>query len=101
MSFDSYSRIFTVYYENQTQRFTILSESKETKVYPYISVSGSSNPNANFIDTLCMNFGEKEFKYEVPYGYLPWNKNNERHSCYCNKKTHSFDTLFIALILAL
>ena len=99
LGFDTYSRVFTVYYENQIQRFTILSETKETKAHLYIGVSGSSNPNANFIDTVSFNFGEKAFKYGLPYGYLPWGKNNKQYSCSCHKKTHSFIIFIVILML--
>ena len=99
LGFDTYSRIFTVYYEYQIQRFTILSESKETKVRPYIGVSGSDNPNANFIDTVSVNFGENEFKYGLPYGYLPLNKNNRRNSCNCHKRTCLFNVVIVTLML--
>lgn len=78
LSFDTYSRVFTVFYETQMRRFTILTSEKDTRVYPYFYEGSGSD---NFRDTISLNFGENPFKYEVPFGFLPWNQNFGIISC--------------------
>ena len=97
LGFDTYSRVFTINYENQIRKFTVLSSVIETKTYPYVVQAHSST--LNFVDTIYMNFGEKEFKYEVPYGYLPWNKSFKLHTCQYQRKTYSFKEFLIIIIL--
>ena len=78
LSFDTFSRIFTIYYESQIRRFTILTSEKDTRASPdFVEASGSDN----FCDTISLNFGEKPFKYNIPFGFLPWNQKFHFPSC--------------------
>ena len=73
LSFDSFQRIFTVNYNNQIRQFHVKSNEKATKITPILKEASDSEVR-NFVDTLSANFGEKNFTYSVPLGYLPWNK---------------------------
>jgi len=95
LGFHTYTRTFTIIYDNQTAKFTIRNEIKETSVSPMIF---EATP---FEDTISANFGENDFKYQVPYGFLPWNCQNREHSCLCRcMKINMIHTaLFIAVTL--
>ena len=73
LAFDSYSMIFTIYYETQIKRFSIKYQQnypKPQKFSPFFSEAYDDYLRWN--DTISLNFGEKPFRYNLPQGYLPW-----------------------------
>ena len=96
LSFDTFSRVFTIFYESQIRKFTILTSEKDTRASPYFYEATGSD---RYRDTISLNFGEKPFKYDVPFGFLPWNQNFRFASCnYRRSITLNMNALYFILI---
>ena len=83
LAFDTSSNIFSIFYKNQVKRYTIKSERKWKKVTSYLFEG--ADVGKTYKDTVKVNFGEENFVYSLPYGYIPWSKSTVA-SCKNNKR---------------
>ena len=78
VSFDTYTKIFSVFIGNEQRHFNI-SASKINVVEPLLREL-TSGGTEKYSDNIIVNFGPN-FEYDIPYGYLPWCKALPRNSC--------------------
>ena len=100
VAYDTFSQIFTIYYNNLFQHFNISCKSCGTKVSPYF-LEGTTGTERLFKDTIHVNFGSETFHYGPPLGYKPWNQNWIKITCFnqimiLSKMKYTF---FVSLIL--
>ena len=69
LAFNTFTKLFTVIYQNQTLKFQTVYNTKINKVSPcfYEAVDPTL-----FTDTISVNLGSKPFQYQIPPNYLPW-----------------------------
>ena len=95
LAFDTYSHMFTVYYDSQVRRTYVTSSKINSKIAPFCSEG--SGKLGTYTDKIHVNFGP-DFDKEIPYGYSPWNSNNKPKSCRMIWRFHTihlFQTIFI------
>lgn len=96
LSFDTYSRIFSLYYKDQVKRFTFQSNKSGDKAQPSFFEANT----ANCKDKISVNFGEKQFQYEIPFGYLPWKSSFPRVTCIQRSTQKMCDRIIYILLLS-
>ena len=84
-AFDTYTRVFSVIYKNERKNFYIRSATTHDAVEPYI-IESSTGTDLYYQDNITVHFGPN-FKYQIPYGYLPWSSNIHLSTCQVNRKT--------------
>ena len=95
LAFDSFSRIFSVFYEDQMFHFNISCQSKDLTVMPhFLETTGIEKQ-----DTIYVNFGQDSFHYGVPFGYLPWQSTFYYGTCIAKHHFIISTLLFISIIL--
>ena len=94
IGFDTYSGIFSIYYNNFFHHMNVSCENCGNKVMPiFIEATGSKI----FEDVLNANFGETTFKYGLPSGYKPWNSIWRKETC--QMRIHFFNHFFQSFFL--
>ena len=80
LAFDTNADLFSIYYGGYVNHFNVKFTSflKDKKITPYFIEN--TNGDNYYSDIISVAFEEKDFKYNVPIGYLPWGKQ-------CLKKT--------------
>ena len=89
LAFDSFSKIFSIYYNENFIHLNIDYTQTIGKVTPFF-LEGTGD-NVIYRDRIKVNFGKEKFKYKVPFGYKPWQdiwKNVE-----CTKSYHIFSVI--------
>ena len=96
ISFDTFSRIFSVFYNNKFYHMNILCTKCLDKITPIFIEATSSDPLIKYEDVIQVNFGSEPFKYGLPTGYMPWNSNKRSITC---KKNFLFSLRIVSTIL--
>ena len=94
LAYDSFSKLFSIYYENEVQRFQIKPNFEKTKITPMMFELSSTSKILN--DKIHVNFGQETFHYHIPPGYVPWMYSFHILTC---SRHNSFFIQFIYLIL--
>ena len=97
LAFDSFSRIFSVFYKDQMFHFNISCESRDFTVIPYFLERTADGVEKQ--DTIYVNFGQDSFHYGVPFGYLPWQSTFYYGTCITKHHFLISTLLFISIIV--
>ena len=98
VAFDSYSRIFSLFYEQQAKHFFISTATKGEKVTPcFLEGTPTFGSEIIYRDFVSLKFNG-DFYYNVPYGYTPWGLPYKPCTCEI-KKTINFHQCFILIAL--
>ena len=92
LAYDTYSQIFTVYYNDRFIHFNInCSNCSNNRISPVFIERTSSE--IIYEDILTFNFGTDAFKYGIPKGYLPWNAQPKINTC--KENIHIFSQMIL------
>ena len=98
IAFDSYTRIITIIYNNQSRYYHISTPNRNLNVSPFLQEgSPGSGSKVPYKDNVSVNFGQDDFVYKVPYGYLPWIV--PYHPCTCKIKTRITTPIIFVFLL--
>ena len=92
---DTERRIFSVHYANMTYINHYHLKAKASKLNIMVREAGITGKS----DVVKVNFGDKPFQHDIPFGYTSWGRNPNILTCYC-KKRHG-DLLFLNLFFVI
>ena len=81
LGFDTYSKVFTVQYNDQVKTYNLHYSSSAYRVSP---VFLEAFQNIYYTDRIKVNFGSNPFTYKIPDNHLPWSymEQDTFHSSY-------------------
>ena len=93
---DTYTMSFYIIYKNNIKRFSIPVRSP-LKVSP---VAREGYSNIVHTDKVSFNFGEKEFVYNVPFGFIPWSSYMKKETCINKRSTLLLSILCFCFVIS-
>ena len=92
LGYDTYSQLFTIYYETKVIYYYIKCDEEYQKVTPVFLES-----TGEYEDTISVNF-DGPFKYGLPQGYLQWGTYLKQQTCSSENDEIPYSALFIFFI---